>query len=206
MFKFPFQAQGAVIGITGSIGAGKSLVSEFLTKNNYQVINFDDMSKEIREKPEVKKQLIREFGTDDPKAIRQQIGGNTHKSMKLSQLVAVPALLETFKRTNELFKQGVPMVFWEAALLVETGTFASMTGIILVTADEQARIERVKLRDHVDETYIKPLLSQQMSDEDKIKKIQLHPKHLILTNDQSVNDFQVQLLNLEPWLLQFKKP
>lgn len=205
MFKFPFKAQGSIIGITGSIGAGKGLVTNYLRGKNFEVINFDDVSKEIREKPEVQAKLLKEFGTTDPREIRKKLGTDGKKHMVLSQLVAMPALMETFKRTNELFKHGTPVVFWEAALLVETGTFAGLSGVILVTADETTRLERVKVRDQVDESYIKPLLEQQMSDADKIKKISIHPKHIILENNNSLAEFNAQLFTLDTWISQFVK-
>lgn len=205
MFKHPFKSLGPIIGITGSIGAGKSVVSSFLTEHGYHVINFDEVAKDIREIPEVKSQLIKEFGTSDAKELRKVIGGDLKQSYRLSQLVALPALQETFKRTNELFQNGAKMVFWEAALLIDTGTFASLSGVILVLAGEKTRTDRVVLRDQVDIGYIKPILDQQMPDVEKIKKLKLHPHHLILENNGTLSEFQMKLLALEPWLEQFKK-
>lgn len=205
MFKMPFKAAGPIIGITGSIGSGKTEVSNYLNSLNYSVINFDEVSREIREQPEVKAKLLKEFKTTDPKEIRKLIGNNFMKSMVLSRLVAIPALMETFKRTNDLFKQGAPLVFWEAALLIETKTAQSLPGIILVTADESSRITRVIQRDQVDEASVKSLISQQLPDSEKIKLIKSHPHHLVLENNGSLADFQLKLLQIEPWLLNFKK-
>src|SRR5690606_39186979 len=126
-----------------SIGAGKSIVSKYPADKGYAVIDFDQVAKEIRANPKVQKELIKAFGTADNKQIRRLIGVNPQKAQILSQLVAVPALMEAMKRTNQFFKDGHKAVFWEAALLVETKTFKTMHGIILVSSDEEKRIERV---------------------------------------------------------------
>lgn len=204
MFKHPFKSLGPIIGITGSIGAGKTVVTSFLRENGYQVINFDEVAKEIRERPEVKAQLIQEFGTNDAKELRKVLGGDLEKSYRLSQIVALPALQETFTRTNELFKSGAKVVFWEAALLMETGTYAGLTGMILVLAHEGTRTSRVVARDQMDESYITPILKQQMPDVEKIKKIKLHPNHLVLENNGTLAEFQMKLLGLESWIEKFK--
>lgn len=200
MFKHAFKSQGPIIGITGSIGAGKTVVSSILKNKGFAVINFDEVAKDIREKPEVAAQLISEFGTSDAKELRKVLGGNLEKSYKLSQIVAIPALQETFRRTNELFAQGAKVVFWEAALLIDTGTYASLSGVILVLAGEKTRTDRVIARDQVDLGYIKPILDQQMSDVEKIKKLKLHPRHLILENNGTLSEFEMKCLSLEPWI------
>lgn len=201
MSLVPFQAGGKIIGITGSIGAGKSIVSKYLADKGYAVIDFDQVAKEIRANPKVQKELIKAFGTADNKQIRRLIGVNPQKAQILSQLVAVPSLMEAMKRTNQFFKDGHKAVFWEAALLVETKTFKTMHGIILVSSDEEKRIERVKSRDGVDEEYIKPMIKQQYKDEEKKELVRTQgPSHLMLDNNGSVTEFEIQLATLEPWI------
>ena len=201
MSLVPFQADGKIIGITGSIGAGKGLVTEYLKDKGYAVINFDEVAKEIRALPKVRKELIKAFGTEDNKAIRKIIGANQHKAQILSQLVAVPSLMEAMKRTNQFFKEGHQAVFWEAALLIETKTFKTMHGIILVTAEEATRMERVKARDQVDEEYVRPIMKQQYSETEKINLLKTQgPIHIILENNGSKEAFTLQMATLEPWI------
>lgn len=201
MSLVPFQADGKIIGITGSIGAGKSLVTEYLKEKGYAVIDFDAVAKEIRAIPKVRKELIEIYGTDDNKMIRLLIGKRPEKSQALSQLVAVPALMEAMKRTNRFFKDGHKAVFWEAALLIETKTFKTMHGIILVSASEEARIERVKSRDNVGPEYITPMIKQQYSEDEKKNLVNTQgPSHVVLENNGTKEEFKMQLASLEPWI------
>lgn len=209
MSLVPFQADGKIIGITGSIGAGKGLVTSYLSQKGYAVIDFDLVAKEIRSQPKVRKELIKLFGTDDNKAIRRMIGQNPAKSQALSHLVAVPALMEAMKRTNQYFKDGHKAVFWEAALLIETKTFKTMHGIILVSADQDTRIERVKERDKVGPEYITPMIKQQLSEDEKKNLVKTQgPANIILENNGTKEEFLLQLETLEPWISSLipKKP
>jgi dephospho-CoA kinase len=201
MSLVPFQADGKIIGITGSIGAGKGLVTSYLSHQGYAVIDFDQVSKEIRALPNVRKELIKVFGTDDSKAIRKLVGMYPDRAVVLSKLVAVPALMEAMKRTNQFFKDGHKAVFWEAALLIETKTFKTMHGIILVSAEQDTRIARVKERDQVGEEYIKPMIKQQYSETEKVNLLKSEgPSHIILENNGTKEEFQTKLSVLEPWI------
>ena len=52
-----------VVGITGSIASGKSLVTTYLINKGYKVIDSDKISHEVLFINEVKQRLINQFGS-----------------------------------------------------------------------------------------------------------------------------------------------
>ena len=67
-----------------------------------------------------------------------------------------------------LSQQNAPYVIKEAAILFETGGAAACDAVILVTAPEDLRIERVMKRQNTDVKSIKARMDHQWSDEKKI--------------------------------------
>ena len=54
-----------IIGITGSIACGKSLITDYLKENNYVVIDSDDISHYVLTIKEVKEEIISSLPKDD---------------------------------------------------------------------------------------------------------------------------------------------
>src|SRR5690606_18362739 len=104
MMKFPFNSKGMIIGITGSTGSGKSVVSSFLKENGYKVIDFNQIIKETSQLNHIQKELINHFGTEDLDQIKQNLNPKTH--FFLNQIISVPAMKETFRQTHEAFEKG----------------------------------------------------------------------------------------------------
>ncbi len=65
-------------------------------------------------------------------------------------------------------EQSSSIIFNEAAILFETGAYKTFDAIILVTAPESLRIERVAHRDSISEVEVISRIKNQWSDEQKI--------------------------------------
>jgi dephospho-CoA kinase len=77
-----------------------------------------------------------------------------------------PAVGEAFERFCNRFNKA-PYVLKEAAITIETGLHEQMDAVILVTAPEETRIERVMARDGVSAEDVRRRISVQWSDEEK---------------------------------------
>lgn len=88
-----------------------------------------------------------------------------------------PAVRERFQHWSQ--EQDTAIVFNEAAILFETGTYTSYDATILVTAPEQLRIQRVMERDNTQKAAVEARISKQWPDE---KKSQL-ADHVIHNDD-----------------------
>ena len=190
------------IGITGGIGAGKSLVAEIIKAMGYPVYNSDERAKELTESnPKIKEGLIHLFGEEiyqndtlNKFALAQAIFSNESLREKVNALIH-PIVREDFNLWA--LAQNNSLVFNESAILFETGAFKNFDAIILVHAPTALRIKRIIKRDNCTEKEVIYRMNSQFSDEEKYQ----------LTEFRIVNDEQTPLLTqVEQIILSFLYP
>ena len=187
------------IGITGGIGAGKSLVAEIIKAMGYPVYNSDERAKELTESnPKIKEGLIHLFGEEiyqndtlNKFALAQAIFSDESLREKVNALIH-PIVREDFNLWA--LAQNNALVFNESAILFETGSFKNFDAIILVYAPEELRIKRIMKRDNCSENEVLKRMNSQFSDEEKYQ----------LTEFRVLNDEQTPLLEqVEQIILSF---
>lgn len=177
------------IGITGGVGAGKSLVLSLLKEmTNCEIIMADDVAKSMYFKGnKAFKELYEFFGDDilnenkdaiDTSKLAKIIYNNPNKRVLVNSIVhplTKQAIIE--KITNHKIKEDVDFCFVEAALLLEDhyDVFCDETWYIF--ASEATRRERLKK-------------SRGYSDEkiDKIFKTQLSEEEFKTRTDHTINN------------------
>ena len=177
------------IGITGGIGAGKSLVAEIIKAMGYPVYNSDERAKELTESnPKIKEGLIHLFGEEiyqngtlNKFALAQAIFSDESLREKVNALIH-PIVREDFNLWA--LAQNNSLVFNESAILFETGSFKNFDAIILVYAPTELRIKRIMKRDNCSENEVLKRMNSQFSDEEKYQ----------LTEFRVLNDEQTPLL------------
>ena len=177
------------IGITGGIGAGKSLVAEIIKAMGYPVYNSDERAKELTESnPKIKEGLIHLFGEEiyqngtlNKFALAQAIFSDESLREKVNALIH-PIVREDFNLWA--LAQNNSLVFNESAILFETGSFKNFDAIILVYAPKELRIKRIMKRDNCSENEVLKRMNSQFSDEEKYQ----------LTEFRVLNDEQTPLL------------
>lgn len=164
-----------LVGVTGGIGSGKSTVCKIFEVLGHYVFYADDKAKWLMNHDrELRMKIIDLFGEEayrNGSLNREYIGGRVFNNMpllgKLNALVhpAVARNLKEWVSENE----SQDLLFYEAALMFETGSHKKMSAAILVTAPEQLRIQRVLKRDvHRTEEAIRSIIDNQMDDQKKI--------------------------------------
>ena len=190
------------IGITGGIGAGKSLVAEIIKAMGYPVYNSDERAKELTEQdPKIKEGLIHLFGEEiyqnetlNKFALAQAIFSDDSLREKVNALIH-PIVREDFNLWA--LAQNTELVFNESAILFETGADKNFDAIILVHAPKELRIKRIMKRDNSSENEVLKRMDSQFSDEKKYQ----------LTEFRIVNDEQTPLLTqVEQIILSFLYP
>ncbi len=161
------------VGITGGIGAGKSLVCRIFNLLAIPLYNADYYAKYLMQTDETLINSIKNiFGAHiyknnqlDRKALADIVFNNQEKLNQLNQIVH-PAV---FEHGSAWFakQQQHPYAIKEAALLFETGSYQALDTTILVIAPQTVRIKRVMQRDDTDEKSIKNRMNKQWSDEQK---------------------------------------
>lgn len=177
------------IGITGGIGAGKSLVAEIIKAMGYPVYNSDERAKELTESnPKIKEGLIHLFGEEiyqngtlNKFALAQAIFSDDSLREKVNALIH-PIVREDFNLWT--LAQNNSLVFNESAILFETRSFKNFDAIILVYAPKELRIKRIMKRDNCSENEVLKRMNSQFSDEEKYQ----------LTEFRVLNDGQTPLL------------
>lgn len=161
-------AQKLIVGITGGIGSGKSVVSRLLNMLGYPVYDSDSKAKRLNDTDEeVKRALTLAFGSDlyeNGLLNRPKLASLIFQSDSNRQLVNAiihPAVKCDFLRWAEA--QNSDIVFLEAAILYESGFDAFMNKVVAVAAPEQVRIQRAMQRDNATEQQIVNRLRAQMS-------------------------------------------
>jgi len=161
------------VGITGGIGAGKSIVAKLFSLFGIKVYNADYFAKYLMQNNEELIHNIKEtFGKDvyvDNKLNRKKLAGivfeDTDKLNKLNNLVhpivAKHSLIWMQQQTG-------PYVLKEAALLFETGSYKQLDYTLLVTAPKNVRIDRVIKRDSTDTESIHKRMNKQLPDKEKL--------------------------------------
>ena len=164
------------IGITGGIGAGKSIISRIFKLLGIPVYDADTRAKWLmNHDEELKKGIIRLFGNEaytQEGLNRTFIAGQTFRDQaKLDQLNGLvhPAVGHDYAKWEK--EQESPFTLKEAALLFEAGSYKDLDQIIVVSAPEELRIERVLKRDaHRSRKDIEAIISKQWPQEKKESK------------------------------------
>jgi dephospho-CoA kinase len=176
------------VGITGGIGAGKSLTSSIFAALGVPVFDSDRSAKRVMTTDmllisQIKNSLGDKAYLDDNSLNKEFISDLAFSSPeKISVLNALvhPRVGEDYNRWLA-GKETFPYVLKEAALLFESGSYKDLDLIIVVTAPEDVRIKRVLNRDpQRDEKGVRDIIKNQMNEEEKAKRADI-----IIENDES---------------------
>ena len=162
-----------IIGLTGGIGSGKTILAKEFSKNYIQVYNSDERAKFLmNNSKDLKDSLIKCFGSntyvDDSlnKTYLSSLIFNDRKSLELMNSIVHPQVEKDFmgwmKTKDEKY------VIYESALIFETGSYKRNDFNILVTSDLSVRIKRIMNRDKIDKSIAMLKINNQWKDEKKI--------------------------------------
>jgi dephospho-CoA kinase len=146
-----------VIGLTGNIACGKTIVAKMFEEQGAKIIDADRVARLIVEPGEPAwKEIVEKFGHEmlnpDRTINRKMLGDivfeDKDRREELNNITH-PRIIEKIKlMLEECRKEKVEVVIIEAALIVEKGGMKPIiSDLILVTADEEAQISRLIKRD-----------------------------------------------------------
>lgn len=161
------------IGLTGGIGAGKSVVSKILTSLNYPVFNSDTEAKLLLIEDdsaivEMKEAFGDEVYHSDGSLNRTHVAEiifNDSKKREAINAIVHPRVRKRFEALVE--RSESPLVFNEAAILFETDSYKKFDKNVLVAAPDELRIERVMKRDKVSREAVQDRMNAQWTDDQK---------------------------------------
>ena len=163
-----------IIGLTGGIGSGKSAAAEYFTELGIDVIDADEVSKNILVKNEnAKKAFTERFGEKyiknnqiDREALREDIFQDEAKRKNLESIIHPIVRDEIGKfllNSKSIYK--IIMV----PLIIETNSVEFYDKIIVVDCETNLQIERASSRDNQNKENIINIMNNQATREERLK-------------------------------------
>jgi len=166
-----------LVGVTGSIGMGKSTVAQMFKDHGYGVYNADDTVHYIYENDEeVIEKVERQFpgstkdGVVNRLALRNILNKDPDKFRDLEQIVHPVTRKYQIIYIKKLVEEGKIGCVLDIPLLFETGGEKYVDVSVVVTASEATQQSRVVLERKVPLEIFNAIKDQQMPDRDKLKK------------------------------------
>lgn len=165
-----------VIGITGGIGSGKSVLLNYIRQNyKCRIVLADEAAHKVKEPGQpCYEQLVRLLSTDilneDGTIHKGKMAGKIFNSKELltqvNQIIH-PAVREMIlNEVKEAEKEGcIDFFFVEAALLIECGYLALVDEMWYVYAKEEIRRERLRTSRSYSNDKISAIMKEQLSEE-----------------------------------------
>ena len=166
-----------IIGITGSIGTGKSTVSNYLISKGYSVVDADKISKgaynigsngynAILEV--FGEEILNSNGEVDRKKIKKIVFDNSNMLQRLNMAIH-PIIINEIEKEIEILLESQNVVFLDAPLLIETELHKKVDKIIVVACDKNEQINRIIKRDKITADMAISIINSQMSIDEKLK-------------------------------------
>ena len=143
-----------IVGLTGSVGTGKSTVTNFFRELGAYIIDWDELAREVT-RPHLRawKEIVEYFGKDflnkDQTINRQKLAeivfSDKEKVAKLNQIVHPEVFKEDERITNEI-KSLDPdaLIIKDIPLLFELTRPIFVDKIVVVSASEQTQLRRLE--------------------------------------------------------------
>lgn len=169
-----------IAGLTGGIASGKSTVSSIFRSFGVEIADADITAKKISEREDVIQEIEKIFGKDvlsaegqiDRVKLKEVVFSDKNKLVQLNNIIH-PKVMEEFKKIKENTPKNDIIIF-DIPLLFEAGMDKMCDTVILVYADRETQIERIKARDGVSRELAEKIIDAQMSLEDKKEKSDIH--------------------------------
>ena len=180
-----------LLGVTGGIGSGKTVVCKFLKQMGCSIYHADDIAKRLYKKNvSLKKKLIKSFGAgvlDNKERIsllklRKLVFSSKLNQRRVGMIVHPFVISEIMKRIN-LDRKSFIVV--EAALIFETNFDKYLDYTILVYSDIKKRVKRVVKRNNITGSDVKKIIKLQIPEKEKIKKADF-----VVSNNCSINELK----------------
>ncbi len=168
-----------MVGLTGGVASGKSVVSQILKEEGAYVIDADQIARElVQPRTPSWKELIKVFGKEilqkdgsiDRKKLAAKVFSNPQQRDQLNRILH-PRVKKEMGRRMKAIGQKDPeaIVVIDAPLLIETGDHREMDKVIVVLSTEEQQIERLKERQGMDPEEARRIIASQIATEQKLK-------------------------------------
>ncbi len=190
-----------IVGLCGGSGSGKGTVAEIFSVFGVPSVDTDKVYHELtRSKSPCLDALVEEFGSEildkngslDRRALSLLVFGDgaaAVKRKKLNEIAHKFVLDETRRILKEFERGGAQAALVDAPLLFESGFDKECDLIIAVVADLNIRIDRIMMRDGLNENVATLRLKSQLPDDYLASRADF-----VIKNDKSIEDLEKQVV------------
>lgn len=184
------------IAITGKIGSGKSLLSQYLEKLGAHYINLDKLGQIIQKDSVIVNKIIKNFGANylDKTKLRNLIFNDPHSRKKLNKIMwpkIKKNMLSEFKKSKH------NIIIVEGAVILQANWAKFFDKIIYIINSDSDRFNYLMKRDNIKyEQFIN--ISNQQDSYDEYKNIITHT----INNNDNIKSFYKQMdmiIKKEKW-------
>lgn len=165
-----------VVGLTGSIGMGKSTAASMFAELGAHVLDADKIVHRLYRTAEVTKKISKEFpgtvakGEIDRKALAKEVLNNDAAMKRLENIIHPLVVQEELHFLERCKRKGVGIAVLEIPLLFETGAESRCDFTAVVMAPAFIQRQRVMRRKDMTEEKFQALRSRQMPDDEKTRR------------------------------------
>jgi dephospho-CoA kinase len=143
-----------IVGLTGSVGTGKSTVTNFFRELGAYIVDWDELARDvIRPHSRAWKEIVEYFGKDflnedltvNRQKLAEMVFSDKEKIAKLNQIVHPEVFSEDERITNDI--KGLnpdALVIKDIPLLFELTRPIFLDKIVVVSASEQTQLRRLE--------------------------------------------------------------
>lgn len=162
------------LGVTGGLGAGKSIACQRFKENGALIFDADTVAKEIlQNSKEIQAQIAEEFGLDvvingrvDTQRLASLAFSNEENQSTLNNIVH-PYVIEAFEKKCDELEKKHGLLIIDAPLIFESGFDSHLDHTLLIFASLKLRIARALRRGNLNREEILRRMDLQMPEEDK---------------------------------------
>ena len=167
------------VGLTGSIGVGKSFVGSVFVQLGCRLLDADDTAREVvLPGTEGLKNIVNEFGPEvlqpdgalDRKLLGSIVFANPEKRQRLNAILH-PRIIERQDQILNAWESEDPhgIAIVDAALMIESGGYKRFDKLIVVHCRPEVQLERLMLRDGMSLDEAQKRIDSQMPQSEKQK-------------------------------------
>ena len=183
------------IGITGSIGTGKTSIANVFAFFKIPIFDADKEIKKILNKKEIKEKLksiwpsVVNHNRIDKLKLRSIIFSQKKEKKKLERLLYPYLKIEKEKFENTNYKK--KLLVYDVPLIYETKSENDYDLILLANCNPELQKKRVLIRDKISNSLYENIIRSQLSFDEKIK---FRPKIINTNNSKVIIFIRVTLL------------
>ena len=193
-----------IVGLTGGIGSGKSAAAKIFVELGIDVIDADELSKNVLiENQKAKKIFVEKFGQKyinsndeiDRELLREDIFKDEEKRKDLEGIIH-PIVREEISKFVVNSKSIYKIIM--VPLILETNSVDAYEKIVVVDCDLDKQIERAS-RDDVSKENVENIIKNQASREER-----LSIADQVIMNNASLDDLRLEVIKVHQKLIGLK--